>query len=199
MLKDLVEKNRSYRRFEQSEALDEETLYYLIDLARLCPSARNVQTLRFLPINRPSQAEKVFACLTWAGALTGWSGPKDGECPSAYIIILRRADLHDAAGVDHGIAAQTMLLGAVEKGLGGCMIGSIDRKQLREAFAIDESYEILLVLALGKPAEEVVIEELQNGQSCDYWRDDKGVHHVPKRRLVDIVLQPSAPNDGSWH
>jgi nitroreductase len=91
-------------------------------------------------------------------------------------------------GCDHGIAAQTMLLGAVERGLGGCMIASINRDGLRQALNISPRFEILLVLALGKPRERVVVETPEPGGDCRYWRDNEGVHHVPKRRLDDIIL-----------
>jgi nitroreductase len=89
---------------------------------------------------------------------------------------------------DHGIAAQSILLGAVEKGLGGCMIGAIDRDKLRAALKLPEQYEILLVLALGKPTEHVVIDSVGKDGSIKYWRDAQGVHHVPKRALDDIIL-----------
>jgi len=103
-------------------------------------------------------------------------------------VVLGDTEITRSFGCDHGIAAQTILLGAVEKGLGGCMIASIDRDALRQALKIPERFEILLVLALGKPRENVVIETLKPDGDVKYWRDGDGVHHVPKRRLEDVIL-----------
>jgi nitroreductase len=89
---------------------------------------------------------------------------------------------------DDGIAAQTMLLGAVEKGLGGCMIGNIKQDRLRKVLQVPTHLRIRLVLALGKPAETVVLEELEAGGDIRYWRDQDGVHHVPKRKLDEVIV-----------
>ena len=188
MFRKLVEKNRSYRRFHEDKPISVEILRDLIDLARLTPSARNVQPLVYMLVTKKTQREKVFPSLAWAGNLKDWPGPEEGERPSAYVIILRRKDLKDAAGVDHGIVGQTILLGAVEKGLGGCMIGAINKNQLRQQLSIDDQYEILLVLALGVPAERVVIDDLPESGETGYWRDEQSVHHVPKRRLDDLII-----------
>ena len=173
MFRKLVEKNRSYRRFQEDSPISTDILRYLVDLARLTPSARNVQPLRYSLIRTKENRERLFPSLAWAGNLKDWPGPKAGERPSGYIIILRDKALKDAAGIDHGIAAQTILLGAAEKGLGGCIIGSINRQQIRQELSINEDYEILLVIALGVPAEEVVIEEVPESGDIGYWRDEK--------------------------
>jgi len=72
-------------------------------------------------------------------------------------------------------------------------MAAINKPKLRESLHIPDRYEILLVLALGKPAEPVVIEPLPPGGSFDYWRDSDGVHHVPKRSLEEIILQLDGP------
>jgi nitroreductase len=120
--------------------------------------------------------------------LKGWSGPREGEKPAAYIVMLGDTEITRSFGCDHGIAAQTILLGAVEKGLGGCMTASVDRDGLRQSLKIPERFETLLVLALGKPRENVVIETLKLDGDVRHWRDSGGVHHVPKRRLEDVIL-----------
>jgi len=91
-------------------------------------------------------------------------------------------------GWDHGIAAQSILLGATEKGLGGCMIATISKNDLAHALEIGPRYEILLVIAIGKPKEQVVIDALGQDGVVKYWRDNEGVHHVPKRALRDIII-----------
>ena len=124
----------------------------------------------------------------WAGFLTDWGGPAEGERPAAYVIILHDTEIREAGGVDHGIAAQSMVLGAMERGIGGCMIGSIDRPKLRAALEIPERYDILLIVALGKPAETVVLEDVGPDGDIKYYRDDQDVHHVPKRTLTELIL-----------
>ena len=166
-----------------------ETLRELVDLARLCPSGSNRQPLKFLLTNTPEENATVFQYIGWAGYLKDWEGPKEGERPSAYIIILGDTTLSKVFGVDHGIAAQTIMLGAVEKGLGGCILGSINEDALADALDIPEEYEILLVLALGDPKEEVVIDPIGPDGDIKYWRDENEVHHVPKRTLEEVILE----------
>jgi hypothetical protein len=121
--------------------------------------------------------------------LKAWGGPKEGERPTAYIIILGDTDIKRNFGVDYGIAAQSIMLGAAEQGLGGCMIASVQREVLCAALGIPERYEILLVLALGKPAETVVTEPIDVSGGVRYYRDEESVHHVPKRSLEALIVQ----------
>jgi nitroreductase len=191
MLKDLIRKNRSFRRFEESHAVDLDTLHELVDLARLSASGANMQPLKYVLTNTPAQNAKVFPHLGWAGYLAYWHGPEEGERPATYIIILGDTEIKDAQhiGIDPGIAAQSIMLGAAEKGLGGCMLASIQKDDLRRDLNIPAQYEILLVLALGKPAETVVLEDLPEDGSIKYYRDDQDVHHVPKRPLAEIIVE----------
>ncbi len=188
MLRELIIKNRSYRRFYQEVAISCETLRELVDLARLSASGANRQPLKYILSCDPDKNARIFPCLGWAAYLKEWPGPEEGERPSAYIIILGDTEISHSYFVDHGIAAQSIMLGATERGLGGCMIASIQKQALREALDIPPRYEILLVLALGKPKETVVIEPVGPDGDIKYWRDDQGVHHVPKRSLDEIIL-----------
>lgn len=169
-------------------SIELETLRELVDLARLSASAANKQPLKYILSCDPEKNALIFPHLAWAGYLKDWPGPSEGERPSAYIIILGDTEISRSFGCDHGIAAQSILLGATEKGLGGCIIGSINRKALRQALGIPSRYEILLVLALGKPKERVVIETVGPDGDIKYWRDEDGVHHVPKRPLDEIII-----------
>jgi nitroreductase len=187
MLKELVQRNRSTRRFRQYQ-VDRDTLRELVDLARLSASGANRQPLKYILSAEPDGNAAIFPHLRWAGYLADWGGPVEGERPSAYIVILGDHDVADSFGVDHGIAAQTILLGATEKGLGGCIIASVDRDALRRVLDIADRYEILLVLALGRPGEEVRVEAVDAGGNIRYWRDAEGVHHVPKRSLDDLIV-----------
>jgi nitroreductase len=187
MLIDLVLKNRSYRRFDCNAAISAPILFELIELARVSPSSRNQQALKFLPVNDPRFCELLFPCLAWAGYLKDWDGPVQEERPTGYIIISGDTNLGTKFDIDLGICAQTILLGANEKNFGGCMIASIRREEVRKLFGIPEHLEILLVIALGKPVERVVIDPLEDGD-IRYWRDAERTHHVPKRFLSDIIL-----------
>ena len=188
MIRDLVLKNRSYRRFYQDVAVDLETLRELVDLARLSASGANKQPLKYILSCGPEKNALIFPHLDWAGYLQDWPGPAEGERPAAYIVILGDTEIRPSFGCDHGIAAQSILLGATEKGLGGCIIASVQREKLCQALEIPSGYEILLVLALGQPKETVVIESVGPDGDIRYWRDDQGVHHVPKRSLDEIIV-----------
>jgi nitroreductase len=187
MLIDLILKNRSYRRFDQSVVVPMILLEGMVEAARLSPSARNAQPLRYMLFNEPSDCDRIFPALAWAGYLKEWPGPEEGERPAAYIVQLVDLDLTDDWWCDDGIAIQSMLLTAVEQGYGGCIIGSVQREKLKKVLHIPERYKILQVLALGKPVEEVVIEEMKAGD-IKYWRDEQGVHHVPKRSFDELIV-----------
>jgi len=189
MLRDLVQRNRSYRRFDESHRIEESTLLELIDLARLTPSSANLQPLKYLVSAGVGRNGLIFPHLRWAGYLADWPGPLEGERPSAYIIILRDNRIFKADTCDHGIAAQTILLGAVEKGLGGCMIGNLDMGGLRDDLGIAGHLDILLVLAIGVPSETVRLESVGPDGNMKYWRDEQGLHHVPKRSLEEIMVK----------
>ena len=189
MIEDLIRRNRSCRRFFQNHPVSIEVLKGLVNLARLSASAANLQPLRYILSVDPEKNARIFPCLGWAAYLKDWSGPEEGERPSGYIIILAETEkANEHIGCDYGIASQSILLGAREKGLSGCMIGSIKRQQLRDVLNIPEPLKILLVIAIGKPKEDVVIEAIGPDDDIKYWRDDKGIHHVPKRSLEDVIL-----------
>ncbi len=188
MLKDIVARNRSYRRFDQSKMISLNDLKDLIALARLSPSGRNLQTLKYFIANEPGLNSKIYPMLAWAGYLKDWDGPIEGERPTAYIVIVEDTSIGKNMAIDQGIVAQTIMLGATEKGLGGCMIHSVNRKELAELLNLDQKYEICLVLALGVPVEKVVIEPIPADGSIRYWRDAEKVHHVPKRDINDLIL-----------
>jgi nitroreductase len=188
MIENLIRKNRSCRRFDQSRKIDLETLRHLVNLARLSASAANLQPLKFIVCSDPKINARVFPFIGWAAYLADWKGPEEGERPSAYIIMLGDTAISPQFSLDPGIAAQSILLGAREADLAGCMIGAFNEKGVRKVFEIEEHLQILLVLALGKPAEEACIESISRDGDIRYWRDERGVHHVPKRNLEDIIV-----------
>ena len=192
MLFDLVQRTRSYRRFDQNVSISIETLRDLVGLARLSASGANKQPLKYVLSCDTETNALVFPHTRWAGYLPDWPGPQEGERPAAYIVILDDTEISASAGCDHGIAAQSMMLGATERGLGGCMLGALDRPKLRAVLDIPERYEILLVLALGKPAEKVLVEDIGPDGDIKYYRDGQDMHHVPKRTLPELILDEYA-------
>jgi nitroreductase len=187
-LKDIVSKTRSYRRFDESYRIDYKALEELVELARLSASGANRQPLKYLIYSSPEDCARVFPSVVWAAYLKDWDGPEPGERPSGYIVILGDKTISEGFGVDHGIAAQSIMLGATEAGLGGCMIASIKREQLRSELKIPDRFEILLILALGKPVEKVIIDDIKDGD-VKYWRDGDKNHHVPKRPLNELLIK----------
>jgi nitroreductase len=189
MLKHLIMKNRSYRRFYEEEKIPMEELKSLIDLARLSPSGANLQSLKYVLSNEEKTNAMIFNELKWAGYLKDWKGPIKGERPAAYIIILLDESISKTCYWDHGIAAQSILLGATEIGYGGCQFGAFNAEEIKKVLDISNNLKPLVVIALGKPKEVVLLEDLNDEKNIKYYRDEKEVHHVPKRSLEDIVLK----------
>lgn len=187
MLEELILRNRSYRRFYGEEQISLEDIRQWINLARMGASGRNGQTIKYQIVLSDRKREEVFKTLVWAGYLPDWDGPIEGERPSAYVIMLNDEVLGKNYFSDDGIAVQNLLLGAVEGGYGGCIIRAFKEKEVREVLQISLDYKIIQVVALGKPKEEVVIDEMKNGD-IKYWRDENQVHHVPKRKLDDLII-----------
>jgi len=201
MIRELVKETRTVRRFIEDETIDFDTLSGLVDLARYGGSARNCQSFQYMIVTEKDIRQRIFPHLGWAGYLSDWSGPSKGERPAAYILCLLVSDRckgpeHEAY-FDLGISTQNILLGAAEKGIFGCRIVSFSTN-LAKDLHIEDGHKVLLVLALGYPAEKVVVERMGNDDSVRYWRDSQGVHHVPKRNLEDILYQSfQSTSDGN--
>jgi nitroreductase len=185
-LSELIRKNRSYRRFNQEEGIKGEQLVKWIELARFTPSGRNMQPLKYVGSVSPELNAEIFPNLGWAGYLSDWNGPVEGERPTAYIIVLHDKSISENRYCDDGIAIQSILLGAVEDGYGGCIIGSVNKAKVTKLLNLPDHLEILWVLAMGKPVETVVIEDMKDN-NVKYWRDENQVHHVPKRKLDELI------------
>ena len=190
MLVDLLKKNRSYRRFYQSERISEKKLTNLVGLARYCSSAGNLQPLKYYCVTEEKTCDNLFHSIKWAAALPDWEGAVEGERPSAYIIQTLDLNISKSCLSDDGIQLEAISLGAVEAGLGVCIIKSFNLAKVKEILDVQENHKLMYIMALGKPKEEVVIEDLK-GNQVNYWRDKKAVHHVPKRRAEDLVIKVS--------
>ena len=187
--KELVKSNRSCRRFDNAFALDTQTLTDLVELARYTASGANNQPLKYIISSSREQNDKIFSCLTWAAYLKEWKGPEPAEQPTGYIVILGDTTISNNFWCDHGIAAQTILLGARARGLAGCIFAAINIKKLKTLLGIGDHLEVKLVIALGKPVEQACIDDVDDGGDIRYFRDENQVHHVPKRKLEDLILK----------
>ena len=188
-LKEIVKKNRSYRRFFESREIDEETVVGLVEMSRQTPSGRNMQPLKYAIVNTPEACKKLYPLLAWAGYLTDWSGPEEGDRPAAYIVMCNDTTLAEESKWDQGICAQTIMLGAVDAGLGGCIIGSFLKKELSELLKLPQNLVPVLVLALGVPKEIVIMTDVKEDGDIKYYRDEGGTHFVPKRSLEEIIIK----------
>ncbi len=189
MLYDLIKSARTCRRFVQTETVSMNTLHQLVDLARLSASSANLQPLRYLLSNNPQVNENIFSTIAWAGYLREWPGPAEGERPPAYIVVLSDSKIVKKVNCDHGIAAQSIILGANEQGLSCCVISAIQHQDLRTKLHIPDQYQIQLVIAIGKCAEKRQLDALNEEGDIRYWRDEEDVHHVPKRALKDVIVK----------
>ena len=187
----LIEKTRNYHYFVESEKVTEEVLRELVDYARLAPSTSNMnmQPLRFLISCEEERNQQIFDTLSWQGYLRGWGGPIKGVKPTGYIVVLGDKTICSSYVADQGIAAQSVLLGATQKGLGGCIAAKVQRRKLREALDLPTRYEILLVIAIGKPGEEIILEAQEQGSDGYGWHDEEGNYHLPKRSLESVILK----------
>lgn len=185
---EIIRNNRSYRRFYEDEKIDIDLLRKLVGYARLSASSANIQGLKFLLSADENKNELIFNQLKWASYLKIWKGPEKGERPSAYIVVLADTSIHSTIEIDVGIVAQSILLGAVASGYGGCMIASINRHGLIKALNIHSQFLVPLVIALGKPKEKVLVDDIGSDGRIEYWRDKDNVHHVPKRTLDELIV-----------
>jgi nitroreductase len=190
MFRDLVLRNRTVRRFYQDQ-VDRETLVELVDMARNSASGSNRQPLKYILSCEPEKNTAIFQNINLVRPSRELR-PAD-EQPAAYIIILGDKEIAEVFTADHGIAAQSIMLGAREKGLAGCIVGLIHREELAEALQIPARYQVLLVLALGKPKEEVRLEKVGQDGKTAFWWDEQGVFHMPKRSLDDVIIASYAP------
>lgn len=187
-LKKLLEANRSYRMFDQSKKYDSKEFEEIIELATLCASGRNLQPLKYVVLNTASDCARIFPLLGWAGYLKDWNGPAEGSRPSAYIIQCLDTNLTANPMCDEGLQLEAITLGAVSKGMGTCIIKSFNPEKISETLNLPPHLKPTHVVALGKPVENIFLEPMKDGK-IEYWRDQNGGHHVPKRGLDEILVK----------
>ena len=190
--KELVKSNRSYRGYDESRRITREELEHFVDCARLAPSSVNAQPFRYYLAWEKKDVDQIQPLTHWARALSDrMTLPHPGHCPTGFIVICQDINLGESLQrylKDVGIVAQTMLLAAAEKGLGGCMIGNFNGEEVKKELNLSENLVPMLIVAFGKPDETIVLTEIEEGEGINYYRDEQDVHYVPKRKLPDILI-----------
>lgn len=183
----LLTQARSCRRFDEASPLQPTDLEWLVDCARISPSARNAQVLRYVLVSSSELCQQLIGCAGWAGALKGWGGPCEGERPTGFIVITAAPESGKWTGVDCGIAAQSIQLAAASKGWGCCMLGSFNEEKVAALLGLAPTQRVQLVLALGVAGEQRRLAPMPDNGSFNYWRDEQDVHVVPKRALAEVI------------
>lgn len=187
--KELVKKNRSYRGFDESVVVTKEQLLEMVDCARFAPFSQNFQSFKYFLSCDPETNGIIQPLTAWARWLMPIELPRKGHMPTAFIILCYDSDIGpgpERFTKDVGICAQTILLSATEMGLGGCMIGNFSPEKMKAALKLADNLTPMLVIAIGKPDETVVMTEVKG--DIKYYRDENDVHYVPKRSLEDLVI-----------
>ena len=187
MVKDIVKKNRTYRRYDNSVKINKEQIIEWIDCARYCASAKNAQPMKYIIVTEPEACATLYPALKWAGYLTDWDGPIPEERPTAYIVQLLDTSITTNPLCDDGLQLQAITMAAVEEGFGACIFKSFDNGAVRKQFNLPEHLQVQYVVSFGKPIEEVIIEPIC-GEDYKYWRTEDQKHHVPKRSIEEIIL-----------
>lgn len=184
----LMRRNRSYRRFDASHTLTVDDLRSLVAPVRYCSSGRNIQALKYHLVTAASKLADVYPLLKWAGYLTDWDGPTPEERPTGYIIQCLDTRLTTDCLCDDGLQIEAITLAATACGLGCCIIKAFNAPALAEVLGLPEWSKPLYVIAVGKPVENVVIEDMTPDGDYKYYRDAELTHHVPKRTLSEIII-----------
>ena len=176
--------NRSHRGYDQRRVVTTEELRRIVSVNTRIPSARNQQCLRFRMVTS-EEAHLVLPHIKLGGALPELHLPIEGAEPQAFIIACSTVEENKWVDIDLGISVQSMLLKATEMGLNGICIGAFNAQAITEAFTLP--YPPLLIVAIGKGAEQIQLKEISEEESHTYYRTE-GVHYVPKVKIDDLIL-----------
>lgn len=185
---EFIKSRRTIRKFRQDE-LSVEQLNKYIDAARVAPSAANIQPLKYVVVKSREMSEKMFPLVKWAGYLAPDYNPKEGERPTAYIVVCADTTIRKAGyDMDIGAAVENMMLCALADNVGACWMLSIDRDEIRKLLSIDEHLEISCVVAMGYLAETPKEASVENGD-IKYYLDKTNTLCVPKRGMDDVIIK----------
>lgn len=180
-----IKERRTIRKFKQTE-IDKKILAELVDCARLAAMPANIQPLKFGIISDKELCDKIFPCTKWAGYLEDGT-PKEGERPMAYIAVLGDNDIKKAFEVEAGAAVTNIMLAALEKGIGTCWIGALNREELMKVLDLPEKYSVVYMVALGYPMQESVAVDIENGD-IKYFMGEDNILRVPKRTMNEVLI-----------
>ena len=183
---ELLLRNRSYRGYNKSFVVSEDMLRRIVAVCSRIPSARNQQALRFRLVTKGDESDIVLKNLKMGASLPQLHLPLPGTEPEAFIVVCSTKEEDSMVDIDLGIALQSMLLKAVEMGLGGLIIGAFNRVAIQEGLQMP--YRPLMLLAIGKPSEKIELVSIHNGESQTYYRDERGVHYVPKIKSDELII-----------
>lgn len=180
---EVIKARRSIRKFN-SKRVDRKSLEELVDYARLAASGRNKQPLEYVIVDRPKVEKEFFNYTSWAGSVDWFPSMEDR--PRAYIVILANTSIEETTDdLDTGLAAANICLGAVDKGLGTCPLGALEEDDIKKLLDIPVDYEVKLTIGLGYPDQTVELED--NNTEPEYWLDEDGTMHVPKKPLGELL------------
>lgn len=189
-LRQLLMKNRTVRRFQGDKEIEVNTIRQLIELVRYTASGRNAQPLKYQIITESGEREAVYPLLAWAGYFKEWPGPDISERPTAFIVQCLDTRYGENCLCDDGLQLEAITLGACTRNLGCCIIKAFNAPKLAEVLHLPEHLKPRYVVALGYPAENVVIEDMNGDADADfkYYRTADGIHHVPKRTIDELII-----------
>lgn len=188
-LENLLEWRRTYRKFDENKLISKEDIDDILNSIKFASCANNRQYLRFISVENKAKVLEIFENTKWAASLPNNIGrPKEGERPVYFIAILSDEEKKlRFNGIDEGLVISNLTLLAAEKGIGSCIIGSVNDKKMREILNYEYNYSCDLVVAFGYPKVKSSIKEIDAGEDQAYYLDEDGNYIVPKYKIKDLV------------
>ena len=188
-LENLLEWRRSYRKFDENKLISKDDIGEILNSIKFVSCANNRQYLRFISVENKDKVLEIFDNTKWAASLPNNMGrPKEGERPVYFIAILSDEDKKlRFNGIDEGLVISNLTLVAAEKGIGSCIIGSVNDKKMREILNYEYNYSCDVVIAFGYPKVKSTIKEIDLEEDQSYYLDEDGNYLVPKYKINDIV------------
>ncbi|MFR9277325.1 nitroreductase family protein [Peptoniphilus senegalensis] len=188
-LENLLEWRRTYRKFDENKLISKEDIEDILNSIKFASCANNRQYLRFISVENKAKVLEIFENTKWAASLPNNIGrPKEGERPVYFIAILSDEEKKlRFNGIDEGLVISNLTLLAAEKGIGSCIIGSVNDKKMREILNYENNYSCDLVVAFGYPKVKSTIKEINAGEDQAYYLDEDGNYIVPKYKIKDLV------------
>lgn len=188
-LENLLEWRRTYRKFDENKLISKNDIDDILNSIKFASCANNRQYLRFISVENKAKVLEIFENTKWAASLPNNIGrPKEGERPVYFIAILSDEEKKlRFNGIDEGLVISNLTLLAAEKGIGSCIIGSVNDKKMREILNYEDNYSCEVVVAFGYPKVKSSIKKINAGEDQAYYLDEDGNYIVPKYKIKDLV------------